>query len=162
MNVKYINPLLESTISVLSTMAMVEATPGKPTLKDDNNTLGDITGMINLSKGGQVKGSLAISFSSAVVFDIAEKMLGETTDTLDSAMVDMVGELTNMITGSAKRLYCEQGLDFDLTLPHTTVGNDLPTQHSVAGKPIVLPFTTNAGNFYVEICFPPAKAAKAS
>lgn len=153
MNVKYINPLLESTISVLSTMAMVEATPGKPTLKEGDTALGDVTGMIDLSEDGKTKGSLAISFPSEVIFDIAEKMLGEPAQALDESIVDMVGEITNMITGSAKRIFSEQGLEFDLTLPHTTVGSDNPLTHSVEGSPIVLPFSTSAGSFYLELCF---------
>lgn len=46
---KYITPLRESTITVLSTMAQVTATPGEPTVKKSNQPLGDVTGMINFS-----------------------------------------------------------------------------------------------------------------
>jgi len=152
MNIKYINPLLESTVNVLSTMAMVKVTPGEPCEKQGTIALGDVTGMIDLSEHGKTQGSLAISFPSDVIMGIAENMLGEPAHDLDDSIVDMVGELTNMITGNAKRLYSEQGLEFDLTLPHTTIGTQNPT-HSVDGKPIVLPFSTDLGEFYVEMCF---------
>ncbi|ARN72962.1 chemotaxis protein CheX [Oceanicoccus sagamiensis] len=152
MNVKYINPLLESTVTVLSTMAMVEATPGKPSIKEGQDTLGDITGMIDLA-GDKVHGSLAISFSEPAILDITEKMLGESVTSIDATVIDVVGEITNMITGSAKRIYSEQGMEFDLTLPSTLVGNDQPLQHSVNGELIVLPFNTAAGQFYLELCF---------
>ena len=152
MNAKYINPLLESTLSVLSTMAMVEATPGEPSVKEGSTALGDITGMIDLS-GDSAQGSLAISFSTSAILDITEKMLGESINSIDDTVVDLVGEITNMITGSAKRLYSEQGMDFDLTQPSTAIGSDIAVKHSVAGAPILLPFATDAGEFYVELCF---------
>jgi chemotaxis protein CheX len=152
MKVKYINPLLESTLSVLSTMAMVEAKMGKPSVKQGSNTLGDITGMIDLS-GADANGSLAISFSQAAILDITNKMLGEKITTIDDTVIDAVGEITNMITGNAKRIYAEQGIDFNLTQPSTTLGYDLPLNHSVTGDIILLPFTTDAGKFFLEFCF---------
>ena len=130
MNVKYINPLLESTVTVLSTMAMVEVTPGKPSIKKGKMPLGDVTAMIDLA-GDQIQGSLAISFSKPAILDITEKMLGESVSSIDEVVIDVVGEITNMITGSAKRIYSEQGMEFDLTLPSMTVGNDTPLTHSV-------------------------------
>lgn len=151
MKAEYINPLLQSTITVLSTMARVEAKAGKPTLKKGAEALGDVTGTIDLS-GPVAHGSLAISFSKTSILDIAEKMLGEKFDTVDDAVVDVVGELTNMITGSAKRIYSEQGIDFDLTLPSMIVGR-VPIKHSVDGVPLVLPFSTDAGKLYLEFCF---------
>jgi chemotaxis protein CheX len=152
MNVKYINPLLESTITVLSTMASVKVTPGKPSVKEGQQALGDVSGMIDLS-GPDTQGSLAISFTTPVILDITQKMLGETIDTIDETVVDVVGEITNMITGSAKRIYSEQGMEFDLTLPSMSVGLDQPIKHSVKGSPILLPFSTEAGDFYIELCF---------
>ena len=133
-------------------MAMIEATPGKPTIKQGVNTLGDITGMIDLS-GPEANSSLAISFSTAAILDITNKMLGEEITTIDDTVIDLVGEITNIITGNAKRLYSEQGMDFNLTLPSTHVGNDLPLNHSVSGDILVLPFTIDAGEFFLEFCF---------
>ena len=152
MNVKYINPLLEATMTVLSTMAMVEVTAGKPTVKKGSKPLGDVTGMIDLS-GKHAQGSLAISFTAPAILDITEKMIGESLSSIDSTVVDVVGEITNMITGSAKRIYSDQGLEFELTLPSMLVGNDKPLNHTVKGEPVVLPFNTPAGEFFVEMCF---------
>ena len=151
MNVKFMNPILESTINVLSTMAMVEVTPGRPGLKENNDALGDITGVIDF-RGDDLAGSLAISFSDKAIFDIGEKMLGESMDKIDDAVVDLVGEITNMITGSAKRIYSEQGIEFDLTIPKTLLGGE-PIEHTVEGRAIYLPFSTDAGEFFVEFCF---------
>lgn len=152
MNVKYINPLLEATVAVLSTMAMIEARPGKPSLKTNASPLGEVTGLIDLTSR-EVQGSLAISFSVRAILNITEKLLGEKLNAIDDTVIDVVGEITNMITGSAKRLFSELGLEFDLTLPSTIVGTEEPLHHSVHGNPIVLPFNTAAGDIFVEICF---------
>jgi chemotaxis protein CheX len=152
MNVKYLNPLLESTLNVLATMAMVTATPGKPRIKESSEAMGQVTSIIALS-GKDTQGSLAISFSTPAILDITEKILGESVSSIDETVVDVVGEITNMITGNAKRIYSEQGIEFDLTLPSTTVGNKQAINHSVQGHPILLPFTTDAGEFYLELCF---------
>jgi len=152
MNLQYINPLLEATINVLTTMAMVEVDRGKPSIKVGSKPLGDITGMIALT-GVKTQGSLAISFSKAAILDITEKMLGEKIDSIDNDIVDLVGEVTNMITGDAKRTYSEQGIEFDLTIPSVQVGREQDLLHSVAGKPIVVPLSIAAGDFYIEFCF---------
>lgn len=152
MNIKYINPLLESTVTVLSTMAMIEATPGKPSVKDGSTTLGDVTGLIDL-KSEDTHGSLAIGFSKHAILDITARMLGEELDSIDETVIDVAGEITNMITGNAKRLFSESGLEFELTRPSTIVGLEQPLKHSVKGSTILLPFTCNAGNIYVEVCF---------
>ena len=76
MKVEFINPFLESIVNVLETMANVKATPGKPQRKDEDVAQGDVTGVIGMASE-QVKGSLAITFTSAAIFDIARRMLGE-------------------------------------------------------------------------------------
>jgi chemotaxis protein CheX len=152
MQANQINPLLESTINVLTTMAMVDITSGKPCVKEHNGALGDISAIMDLT-GSDKKGSLCISFSSAAILAISNNMLGEQLNSIDDTIADVVGEITNMITGSAKRIYSEQGIDFELTRPTTLIGNDQAIIHSVEGTTIVLPFAIEAGTFYVEVCF---------
>lgn len=152
MNANQINPLLESTTSVLTTMAMVTITAGSPSVKKNTKPLGDVTGIIKLT-GIDCNGSLSISFSSAAILSITENILGEKISTIDDTVVDVVGEITNMITGSAKRIYSEQGMEFELTRPAMQVGREQLIEHDVKGTTIVLPFTIDAGDFFVEICF---------
>ena len=153
MKAQYINPILESTVNALSTMAMMEVNPGTPSIKkDDTGAMGDVTGVIDLS-GSDANGSLTISFTKPAILEITQKMLGEDLDNIDETVVDLVGELTNMIAGGAKRIYSEQGLDFDLTLPTTIVGSNSAIERNITGPTIILPFTTESGPFYIEFCF---------
>ncbi len=152
MKVEFINPFLVSVINVLETMANVKATPGKPHRKQEDIAEGDVTGIIGMASA-QVKGSLAITFTSAAIFDIAKRMLGEEVREIDTTVTDLVGEITNMVTGGAKRLLAEQGYDFDMAIPAVVVAMSLHISNKSSGPKIVIPFSIMAGKFYVEICF---------
>lgn len=152
MKVEFINPFLESIVHVLETMANVKVTAGKPQRKEDDTANGDVTGVIGMASA-QVKGSLAITFSSAAIFDIAKRMLGEDVKEIDNTVTDLVGEITNMVTGGAKRVLAEQGYDFDMAIPAVVAGKNHSISHKSKGLKIVIPFSILAGKFYVEVCF---------
>ena len=152
MEAKFINPVLTSMVNVLSTMAQMEPKPGKPSLKDDSQARGVVSAVISMD-GSKAKGSLAISFSKPVILDIVKRMLRQEVDEVDDMAKDLTGELSNMVLGGAKALLEEEGYDFGLSLPAVISGPDHVIEHAVDGPKILLPFTTDAGDFYVEICF---------
>ena len=152
MQVEFINPFLESIVHVLETMANVKATPGKPQRKEEDVAQGDVTGVIGMASE-KVKGSLAITFTSAAIFDIARRMLGEEVAEINNTVTDLVGEITNMVTGGAKRVLAEQGYDFDMAIPAVIAGKNHRISHKSNGMKIIVPFSIIAGKFYVEVCF---------
>ena len=95
MDVRFINPFLEGTVTVIKTMAFLEPVAGKPYLKKDNLAKGDISGIIGLT--GKVRGSLALSFSEPCILKIVSNMLGEEMTGITGDIKDAVGEITNMI-----------------------------------------------------------------
>lgn len=152
MNVEIINPFLESMVNVLSTMAMLESTPQRPSIKQDDTARGDVTGVIGMTSP-QVKGSLAITFSEAVLLEMCKRMLGETLTSLNDDAADLAGEITNMVSGGAKRLLGEKGYMFEMAIPAVVSGKGHVVRHQSRGPKILIPFTTDFGNFYVEVCF---------
>lgn len=153
MDVKYINPALNSVVNVLQTMAGISPVIGKPSIKKDQKAPGIVTGLIDMV-GTETTGSLAISFSRPVALEIARNMLRlDTTDVDDEMVQDLVGEIANMMAGGAKAIFEQQGYDFNLTLPSVLTGENHQVKHSVNGTTILLPFTTEAGEFFVEACF---------
>lgn len=152
MNVKYMNPLLEATLDVLSTMAKTIAKPGRPSIKTSVEPLGDITGIIALT-GPKILGSLAISFPSRAILTIHERMLGEVETNVNESVKDLVGEITNMITGGAKRRYEAIGLDFALSRPQMIIGRETAIEHHVDSTTIMVPFNSDAGDFFIEFRF---------
>ena len=49
MKAEFINPFLDATVSVLKTMASLEATPGKPFIKKDSASSGDVSGIVGIT-----------------------------------------------------------------------------------------------------------------
>lgn len=152
MNAELINPFLEAITNVLRTMAQLEPKPGRPLIKTDDVAHGDVTGLIGMA-GEQARGSLAVTFSEAAILDITKRMLGEESKEIDSSVTDLVGEITNMVTGGAKRILADKGYHFDLAIPAVVSGKNHRIIHKSKGPKIVVPFTTDAGKFFVEICF---------
>jgi chemotaxis protein CheX len=151
MNVDFINPFLSATVNVLETMAFIKTEPGKPEVKKDRVSRGDVTGLCGLA-GDQLSGSFSISFSEAAILSIVSSMFGEPITTINDEIRDAVGEITNMISGGARRQLSEKGYKFNMAIPTIIVGKNHEVTHKTTGPAILLPFTISAGDFYIEIC----------
>ncbi len=152
MNVEIINPFLESMKNILATMAMMDITADKPSIKKDSTARGDVTGVIGMTSP-QAKGSLAITFTESVLIEICKRMLGEELTTMDDTATDLAGEITNMVSGGAKRLLGEKGYMFEMAIPAVISGKGHVVHHNSKGPKILIPFTSDYGNLFIEVCF---------
>jgi chemotaxis protein CheX len=143
MDVRYINPFLQGTLNVLKTMAFLEIKPGKPFLKKDQVAQGDVSGIIGLT--GEATGSLSVTFNFLLIKKIMMNMLGEEIDEVTNDVRDAVGELTNMISGDARRLLQQEGLSLAAAIPTIVAGANHTIKHVVSGPIIVIPFSTDDG-----------------
>jgi len=150
MNVKFINPFLEGTISVLKTMAFVEPRAGKPYLKMDNLAKGDVSGIIGLT--GSATGSLALSFSEAAILKIVSNMLGENIKSMNGDIKDAVGEITNMISGVARKNLEAEGFYIQAAIPTVVSGKNHSITHVMGGPSLIIPFEIDEGSFVVDVC----------
>ena len=153
MKIEYIQPFINATRKVLSTMANLDSKPLKPYLKTENDfkASGDISSVIDLT--GECKGSIGLSFETNCILKVANGMLGEVYQELDEEVADMVGELVNMISGDARRQLVKLGFSFSAGIPRISKGKDHKIQHAVQERIIIIPFKTTAGDFYIETCF---------
>jgi chemotaxis protein CheX len=152
MNVEFINPFLDSLMNVLETMASTKLTPGKPMLKKGVAAHGDVSGLIGMV-GPSTKGSLSISFDEKLALAIMQGMLGENPGKINEEVTDMVGEITNMVTGGAKNLLGQKGYEFDMATPIVVSGKNHSITHQFDGPKIMIPFTAEHGKAVIEICF---------
>lgn len=134
-------------------MAFLDSKPGKPFLKpeEDKKAPGDISAVIELS--GESKGSIGISFTKECVLLAAEKMFGQKYETLHEDIIDMVGEIVNMVSGEARRELAKLGFHFSAGIPVTLKGENHDLTHFVQAKVIVIPFQTQGGNYFIEASF---------
>jgi chemotaxis protein CheX len=153
MNVEYINPFINATLNVVTTMAFVKVNAGSPHLNKESVTTDDLTGLIGLA-GSNVVGSVIISFSEKAILQIVSNMLGETFETMTPDVSDAVGEITNMIVGGAKRMLADKGFKFNLALPTIIKGKGVTLQLKTRGPRVVVPFTIedSGATFKIEAC----------
>ena len=151
MDVKLINPFINATINVLETMAFVTVEAGKPYLKKDNVAVGDVSGIIGLT--GVANGTIAVTFEEKCILTIVSNMFGEAMTSLNEEIADAVGELTNMISGQARRELEEMGKIFKAAIPSVITGHNHSIRHYTNGPKIAIPFHTDGGDFTIEVCF---------
>ena len=152
MNVEFVNPFINGLLNVMETMAQTTLKPGKPKRKQSDVAQGDVSGLIGMV-GPQVKGSMSITFDEGLALTIMERMVGERPEKLDAEVGDMVGEVTNMICGNAKRDLAEKGFDFCMATPIVVSGKQHTISHQVDGAKLIMPFMCDAGLAHMEICF---------
>jgi chemotaxis protein CheX len=150
MDVKFINPFLEGTVEVLTTMAFVNPKPGKPYLKKNNLAKGDVSGIIGIT--GTIRGSLALSFSTGSILKIVSNMLGEEITEINGDIRDAVGEITNMVSGAARKRIETMGFSLSASIPTVVSGKEHSIMHVMGGPSVVIPFEMEGGSFVVDVC----------
>ena len=151
MKVSFINPVLTSILNVLSTMAHIEPKVGTPKIKDKNEIVHgkNITGVMSMV-GRKGNASIALTFSEAAILHIANEMFHSEITVIDGMVIDLVGELANMVLGGAKSELEKEGHFFQLSLPTIILGCDYLVAHKTNAPIIILPFTMPEGEFVVE------------
>ncbi len=147
MKVEYINPFLQATVNVFDTMLNCRLQRGTPFLKGGPQPLYEVSGVIGLS--GNAKGTVVLSLCRDAAIKAASAMLGEPADSINVDVRDAIGELTNIIAGSAKVKLEQLALNVGLPTVITGKGHciDFPKQIT----PICIPFDGPWGAVAVEV-----------
>ena len=116
MKAEFINPFIIATKNVLTTMARTHPNVGKPVVKQDDLTWGEVNGLIGMA-GDEVTGNMVLSFDERSILAIVSAMLMEEFTTINADVIDAVGEITNMISGGAKKELSLQGFNFNMASP---------------------------------------------
>jgi chemotaxis protein CheX len=143
---KMMVPFVLSVRNVLSTMMHVSMTIGPITLKQAAQRGYDVSGIIGFSGG--VTGSVVIGMSTPVAVKLVNAFAGSPFPPGTADFTDAIGELANMIAGSAKQ---NMGVLASITVPTVIFGSNHQTA-TVSGAPcIIIPCLTDLGNFEVEV-----------
>lgn len=149
MNVAYINPFITACIDVFETFAGLVSTPGRPLARKYPGDHGSVKAMISLNGHG-INGYFIISFSHDFLKKIVAGLFGTNASASTAECNDLAGELTNMITGSAKAQLSKQGFFFDVAVPR--IGQALPKiPAAMENTPVIMvPFSTPSGEYTIE------------
>ena len=147
----FLTYLTTSVQKLFSTMLGCEAEHGKPRIASGEGKPGELIAVIELS--GPVRGTVAIIFPVDTALAIISKMSGIKITAVDKMVTDGVGEVLNMVAGTAKRRLAKD--DFppvDISLPTVVKGNAYVFASSMS-KWLELHFTSELGTFNLRVTF---------
>ena len=149
MDSTYIAPLITATRSVFEMMLQLPIEASHPAIKEPGIPSHDVSGIIGMS--GDVEGAFVLSFSVETGERLVSLFVGEHIEHTHEDFADAVGELINMISGSAKAQFKDKHVN--IACPSVIVGQN----HRVFSRKnvscIVIPCTCDCGEFTVEISY---------
>ncbi|MGN6369347.1 MAG: chemotaxis protein CheX [Phycisphaerae bacterium] len=139
-------PFVRSLRDFFQSMLGMTVTIGTPFRKTAQSHANHVSGVIGFS--GDLTGAVVIGFPDKVAPAIIEKFAGIQLDETSPDFADAIGEVTNIIAGSAKS---GLGLNASISMPSVVIG----TGYSVVGLSAVpcyvVPCSCPAGDFSMEI-----------
>lgn len=144
-------PFIKATLDILSTMAGMTATAGKPYVKKGPTAKGDVSAIVGVT--GDKTGTIAVSFSRRCAVALVRGMLGDDVQNVMQDTQDAVGEVANMVSGQARAALAEQGIVMQGSTPTVIMGDGHLIRHMSANPVVAIPFTSEHGEFTVEFCF---------
>ena len=148
--VEIAKPFIAAVTMVLSTMAGVTPTPGKPYVKKNLNASGDISAVVGIT--GAHRGTISLTFTRSCAVYLVKAMLGDDIGDIIQDTCDAVGEITNMVSGQARAGLAEMGIVLQGSTPSIIMGDNHTLSHVSASPIIAIPFSTQAGDFTLEFC----------
>lgn len=136
-DVRHINPFLQSSISIVESVTQVKMTVGKPEKTDFH--LKEKYYAIQVGVVGEMKGQVILAIKDHNAKDIASKMMfGMPVEELDEMSSSALNELSNMIMGNTATIFSTLGILIDITPPLAVYGNDLQLKSDIEGLKVPL------------------------
>lgn len=143
------NEIIDGVKDVFSTMLMVEVSSGEIVTGEVCDIQSNLTGMIGL--GGGLCGLLAVHCPGQVAKAITGAMLGMEIDELDEDVEDAIGEIANMIAGNVKASCAGIGINVELAIPTSIIGDSFHVSGRGESVRVVVPFAMADDHFWVEM-----------
>ena len=158
--IEFSKPFVEAAKNVFQTMVFTKLEAGKPTIKLENRSKGDVSAILGAT--GEVerdgkkipyKGMLVISWPYETYIKIASAMLMETYTEYNDEISDVGGEICNMIMGNAKRDLAGMGYSSNMAIPSMIEGSNHSLAYPQGTSVILIPISSAHGPFYLELCY---------
>ena len=158
--IEFSKPFVEASKTVFETMIFSKIDPGKPSIKKDIISRGDVSAVLGISgtfdnsgKTSNVKGMLVLSWPYETYIKMASAMLMEEYTEYNEAIADVGAEISNMIMGNAKRDLREMGYALDMAIPSMIGGKDHTISYPAGTTVVIIPVQSAHGTFYLELCY---------
>lgn len=143
---KLIVPFVNSVREVFTKMVNVATTVAGVQIKGNPAPTYDVSGIIGFS--GEVTGSVVVSFQKEAAIRLVNALAGMDIEFGTPDFADAIGELANMIAGSAKK---DLGAPANISVPNVIIGGGHVIARLRDVPCIVIPCKTPVGDFAVEV-----------
>lgn len=121
MDVKYINPFLDSFTNVLPQLGIADIKKGKISIKENHIESPGV--IIILGILGDIKGNVVYTTTIECAKKIAScMMMGMPVPELDEMAQSAISELTNMLTANAATNFSNNNINIDISTPTLMYG----------------------------------------
>ncbi len=154
MRTEWINPFVESVVSLCTTMLSCHVQRGQLGIANAEAVAGgDITGLIGLS--GPARGMVALSFPSGTAHAMVSRLLSLSEEETADSVSDGVAELVNIVAGSAKARFSKgEAADvISLGLPTVIHGGGELVKSPRKSTWLDVPFSSDLGPFSLRVTF---------
>jgi chemotaxis protein CheX len=155
-NAEHINPFIEAVHAVFRTMLNMNLERGRLYLKQGLQPSHEISGIIGLT--GAAKGTVLLGMGAQVALKATGILAGEHPSHIDAMVIDAVGELTNMVAGSAKAKL--EQLRLSVSLPSVIAGRNHSVSFPTGATPIGIGFESEYGPLSLEVSLVDAEQAE--
>lgn len=146
---EYVNPLISAARDVFEMMLGCTPTRKALRLKQSGEASPEVNAVIGVS--GAAAGTVVVGMSGATACEILRRMIGTESDQVNDEVCDAVGEITNMIAGSAKSQLAKHNLS--ISLPNVVTGTGMQMHFPTSVAPMVIDFDSEIGVISIEVGF---------
>ncbi len=139
MDVRYTQSFVVGITHVFKTMCDIDLVHQDAFAKDDRTTTAELTGVIGFT--GDKKGVMSFSTSASGARTIYARLVREEYDRITPEIVDAVGEITNIISGQARKELEKESLHLMAHVPMVFVGKGVQISYITRGSIITIPFS---------------------
>ena len=124
MDVRYINPFIESITTVMPQIGFCDVHQGNLSIKGEGITCSGVIMIVGIV--GMVKGNVVYSISFENAKKIAATMMMEDSiEELDDMAKSALSELSNMLTANAATFFSNIGITIDISTPSLLYGDNV-------------------------------------
>ena len=152
MRAEFVNPFIESVYELFNTMLGAKVSRTGIGLSDGQKRATEIVALIGFS--GVMRGTVGLALPAATCSAMVSRLLGDAADSSQETIDDTIGELVNIVAGSAKaKLSTKLGKTLDLSLPVILSGEKYEVYSPSQATWLEVPFSSELGDLVVRLSF---------
>lgn len=144
---RYVTAFVQATKKVFETMLGLEVTFGDPVPSKLPHLANEVSAIIRMTGG--VNGIVVLSLPVASAEKIVSSFVGSSVDRKSDDFADALGELLNMISGSAKVNFAEKQVC--LSRPSVVIGEGNTVQQLSGSVCVLIPCRSSYGDFAIDV-----------